>query len=306
MPDKPVKPESNQCFIICPIGEPKSDIRKRSDLVFKHVFNPLAKTFDLKPMRADLISKQGMITDQVIQCILNDRLVIADLTGSNPNVFYEVALRHALKKPMVLIADSKQKIPFDLHGLRVIPFDYPDLDNVEGIVAEIAKHVKTELEKKEEEVFSPFTNPIQIQDLKQSIKPLDKLTMEVIELKSQISDLMKNSVTQMEHSKNRIHVTHDVVDNHVFLGHSKTINYLKKFGYKYLPNKNVNQLLIIFEKLSISTLSRESFNEFLNDITSPEFSRITTEILVEIDEWLFGVEKFISGPGSVKDEPFRL
>jgi hypothetical protein len=72
------------CFVISPIGDPDSETRKRSDQVLKHVIRPAATSSGYKAVRADEIDKPGMITSQVIQHVVNDDLVVADLTGSQP------------------------------------------------------------------------------------------------------------------------------------------------------------------------------------------------------------------------------
>jgi hypothetical protein len=130
------------CFVIAPIGEEGSEIRKRSDQIFKHVVTPAAAKCDYDPLRADQISEPGMITSQVIQHIVNDPLVIADLSGRNPNVFYELALRHALRKPLVQIIKSGEEVPFDVAGTRTIPVDRHYLDSVETAKEEIVKQIK--------------------------------------------------------------------------------------------------------------------------------------------------------------------
>jgi hypothetical protein len=93
------KMADNTCFVIAPIGEPASEIRKRSDQVFTYVITPAVQECGYTALRADQISEPGLIDSQVIERIVNDPLVIADLTGHNPNVFYELALRHALSLP---------------------------------------------------------------------------------------------------------------------------------------------------------------------------------------------------------------
>ena len=77
------------CFVIAPIGEPESETRKRSDQILKHVISPAAIECGYSTTRADQISEPGMITSQVIQHVVDDPLVVADLTERNPNVFYE-------------------------------------------------------------------------------------------------------------------------------------------------------------------------------------------------------------------------
>src|SRR5215472_13179804 len=98
MPDTPdAKPT---CFVIAPIGPKDSDIRKRSDQVLKHIFKKaLAEKFEV--IRGDNIDEPGMITLQVLRAVQESDLVIADLTGHNPNVLYELAVRHAMEKPII-------------------------------------------------------------------------------------------------------------------------------------------------------------------------------------------------------------
>ncbi len=76
------------CFVIAPIGEPRSDIRKRSDQVLEHIIRPVVESCGYKAVRADDIPQPGMITNQIIQHVVDAPLVIADLTGQNANIFY--------------------------------------------------------------------------------------------------------------------------------------------------------------------------------------------------------------------------
>lgn len=75
------------CFVISPIGDPDSETRKRSDQVLRHVVRPAATSCGYKSIRADEIDKPGMITSQVIQHVVNDALVVADLTSAIPTCF---------------------------------------------------------------------------------------------------------------------------------------------------------------------------------------------------------------------------
>ena len=100
-----------RCFVICPIGPKDSEIRKRSDQILKYLINPVAKSCGYEVIRGDEIDSPGMITSQVIQHLLEDELTIADLTGRNPNVFYEVGYAHAKDKTCVLLTRDALDIP---------------------------------------------------------------------------------------------------------------------------------------------------------------------------------------------------
>jgi len=111
------------CFVICPIGEEGSSIRNHSDLTLNYIIEPVVKNFGYKALRADHINEPGKITNQIIDQIVESSLVIADLTEYNPNVFYELAIRHIVKKPYIQMMRSDQKVPFDIYDVRTIPFD---------------------------------------------------------------------------------------------------------------------------------------------------------------------------------------
>ncbi len=114
--------EKKTCFVICPIGSEGSAKREHSDLVLKHIISPVLDPLKFKPIRADELPLPGIITNQIIDLLIEAPLVIADLTDENPNVYYELAVRHAVGKPCVHMIKADQSIPFDNSGVRAIPY----------------------------------------------------------------------------------------------------------------------------------------------------------------------------------------
>jgi hypothetical protein len=129
------------CFVISPIGNDASEQRKRSDLVLKHIYKAALEPLGYTVVRADEISEPGSITLQVIERILSSDLVIADLTDHNPNVFYELAVRHASEKPVIHVIATGQKIPFDIADMRTISVE-TDLEGADRSRNEIAAQAK--------------------------------------------------------------------------------------------------------------------------------------------------------------------
>lgn len=120
-----------KCFVISEIGESGTPQRKRADQVLKYIIKPtLSERFEV--FRADDIGEPGVITVQIAQALVDSELVVADLTNHNPNVFYELALRHAIRKPFIQIYDPTERIPFDVAQSRSIPLDVRDLDSVDA------------------------------------------------------------------------------------------------------------------------------------------------------------------------------
>lgn len=130
------------CFVIAPIGEENSEIRKRSDQVLNYIIKPCCEKYSYDVLRADKISEPGLITTQIIEHIINDELVIADLTGKNPNVFYELAIRHASGKPVVQLIEKGEVIPFDVGGIRTIYVDIHDIDSISVAKQQLIENIK--------------------------------------------------------------------------------------------------------------------------------------------------------------------
>lgn len=120
---------ASTCFYVTPIGAEASPERKHADVLLGHLVEPAveALAMDLHVVRADQIDKPGLITEQVVQHLLHSRLVVADLSFHNPNVFYELAIRHATGKPTVLLCRTEDGIPFDIADVRTIRVDMTDI-----------------------------------------------------------------------------------------------------------------------------------------------------------------------------------
>lgn len=108
------------CFIITPIGSDDSDIRRLADGLINGAIRPAVTKFDYEPIVSHRLSNPGSITHQVIEFLIKADLVIANLTGLNPNVMYELALRHAIRLPVLMIAEKGTSLPFDIAPERTI------------------------------------------------------------------------------------------------------------------------------------------------------------------------------------------
>jgi hypothetical protein len=138
------------CFYITPIGDDGSEPRRHADFLMEYIIKPAVKEFDLTVIRADQMGKPGMIGKQVIEHILKSRLVIADLSFHNPNVFYEICLRHTTRLPIVQLIRAADKIPFDVNQYRTIPIETRDpytlVPKIQTYIAEVANQLRRALQ----------------------------------------------------------------------------------------------------------------------------------------------------------------
>ncbi len=121
--------KQKRCFMITPLGEDGSEIRRKAEGVIAAVVKPVVEKFGYELICPHEMSKNGSITQQIIGEILYDELVIANLTGLNANVMYELAIRHATKKPVITISE-RAKLPFDINEERTLFYD----DNMLGVI----------------------------------------------------------------------------------------------------------------------------------------------------------------------------
>lgn len=141
---------SDVCFVVSPIGASETEQRKHADLIFGSLLEPALSELGLRLIRADRISKPGLITAQVIDHLVRATLVIADLSFGNPNVFYELALRHATRRPVVQIVRASDPLPFDVGQFRTVVIDMQDIyslvPQIDRHRAEIARQCRGALE----------------------------------------------------------------------------------------------------------------------------------------------------------------
>ncbi|WP_030886905.1 hypothetical protein [Streptomyces sp. NRRL S-1868] len=127
--EEPEKPESPlTCFVIGPIGNrhapvdsPALRAYEESLEVFEKVILPACAHFGVAAVRADRINESGDINEQVIRHVLLDDIVIADVSGGNPNVMYELGVRHVRRKATIHIGEHG-RLPFDISPIRTIQF----------------------------------------------------------------------------------------------------------------------------------------------------------------------------------------
>jgi hypothetical protein len=121
-----------KCFVLMPFGDRQSEparFRRMEDL-YSDWIKPTVESLQTPESekiachRADKDSGPGGIIEHVVENILTADIVIADLTGKNPNVFYELGVRHAVRDGTILVAEGIEHVPFDLRPLRTIIYEY--------------------------------------------------------------------------------------------------------------------------------------------------------------------------------------
>ncbi len=134
--------KKKKCFVVSPIGKEGSLIRKINDEKFNYIFKPVLEELGYEIKRADQINEPGLISQSIVNRIISDDLVIVDVTDENPNVFYELCIRNAIFKPVILIKNVNQNLPFDTFDKRAISINITSLEEAEKSKEILKKFVK--------------------------------------------------------------------------------------------------------------------------------------------------------------------
>jgi hypothetical protein len=140
---KVCEPDKPTCFVLMPISDISGYETGHFARVYEHLIKPSVIEAGYKPIRADDTNKTDYIVVGIIQKIVESAMVICDLSARNPNVMYELGIRHAFNKPVTLIKDKKTDKVFDIQGLRYVEYDESlRIDSVQKEMAKISAAVK--------------------------------------------------------------------------------------------------------------------------------------------------------------------
>ncbi len=202
---------NKKCFIVTPIGGENSEIRRAAEGVIDAVIIPVllelgfVETNILVPHR---MQNPGSITSQVIAEILNCDLVIANLTKLNANVMYELAIRHAARKPVVPICEiGGTQLPFDIVDQRTI-FFANDIKGARELQLRLKETIPVVLE--DEKPDNPVYRVISDELIKKNTEatiPATIILERMESLENTVNGLaktMKNIISNSESSADRV------------------------------------------------------------------------------------------------------
>lgn len=192
------KKTEKYCFVIMPISDQDGYEKGHFLRVYEYIIKPSCIKAGYIPIRADEEAKTNHIVADIIKKILDSDMVICDLSAKNPNVLYELGLRQAFNKKVVLIKDKKTGRIFDIQGLRTLDYDETlRIDEVNISINQITKTIVETSKASGESINSliqllslqPATIPDQINLSQESSLILDSLN----DLSNRLRQLEKNS-----------------------------------------------------------------------------------------------------------------
>lgn len=137
------------CFVMMPFGQ-------WMDTYYREIYVPAIKEAGLEPVRADELFSTGSVIEQIWEQISRAKVLLADLTGKNANVFYELGLAHAANKPVVFTTGQLEDVPFDLRHLRVAIYDVRDPAWGDKLKVSLATYLRAAKAEPAKSVPQPF------------------------------------------------------------------------------------------------------------------------------------------------------
>jgi hypothetical protein len=143
------------CFVMMPF------VGDWFDRYYKELFVPAIKEAGMEALRADELFSTGTVIEQIWEQIGKAKILLADLTGKNANVFYELGLAHAAHKPVVFTSGNLEDVPFDLRHLRVIIYDVQDPFWGEKLKTNLTAYLKNAKNDPTKSIPQPFRHQVE-------------------------------------------------------------------------------------------------------------------------------------------------
>jgi hypothetical protein len=221
------------------------------DDYYTAIFRPAIEAAGLVPCRADDLYRPSTIVNNIWTYTKEAKIILADLTDKNPNVFYELGLAHALAKPAIIVAESIDDVPFDLRALRVIEYNKNAPDWGALLRQKIEISIEEILKSPLESVLPVFLN-VKGSTTPPTVTPHEK---EILELKQ-----------DMELLRREIRNTNDLATRRSRdrISPAEARHLLRSYLERGLPRE------AIVDRLSESGVGRAWTQNQLNELLGPE------------------------------------
>ncbi len=256
------------CFIITPIGAGTDPIRRHIEGIIDAVIVPvMGSDYDIKV--AHRLFNTGSITKQIIELIYQSDLVIANITQTNPNVMYELAIRHTLGLPTITMSEIGTKLPFDISSERTI-FYKNDIRGVNEAQEELKKYLSN-IDYDSGRTTGPihdYLDSVELTHLianhnqsqnQNSLEALDLIVKRLENIENSIPNMKKEILQEMDYSdRAKKNLGLSFPDSDLCkLKVDQTYTILKKIMSQLIDLSSYKNISIFSDKLSICISSLE-------------------------------------------------
>lgn len=242
--DKNKVKEKDECFVIMPISDPDGYSKGHFDRVYNDIFIPAINKAGFKPVRADDEKATNLIHIEILRKIIDSPMALCDLSTRNPNVLFELGIRQAFDKPVVLVQEINTPRIFDISSIRSV--DYRSKRIYNEVLED--QEIITEAVLKTKEAFTKgssvnsiirllsITNPASIDDIKE-MEQDPSLKYILAELSDIRSEIRKTSIYNKELNKNSF------IQVEIENGHRK-FYMIREFVEECIGNKEIHSKVL--------------------------------------------------------------
>lgn len=280
--------KSNLCFVLMPftIG-----FTNQWELAIKVAIENIG----MKPWRGDEKSLgSNIIIQDVTKCIYKADIIVADVTGLNPNVMYELGLAHAAKKPVVIITQNESEIPFDVSHIRYLTYD---INNLKKLQNDLGERLRYTLEIPEEQKADLFPE-LKFMD-ESLIKELEYLRRRTFNLEIRVNpstaDIFFND-NYIGNSPQNIRVNSESQRNTISIAASSYVEYHKELSLNDINKGLLEISLESRSKIDINKRVPRWLKDRRKDPNNPVLMRAIAQYLFsigEVEEALHETEELI-------------
>lgn len=189
--------KKEQCFVMMPISDQGDYPKGHFDKIYEQIFQPAIKKAGYEPYRVDENKMCDSIMKKIFDAIYNSPMALCDLSNRNPNVLYELGLRQAYDKPVVLVQDDKTERIFDISGINTVYYKSNRLyENILEAREKITEAILSTKEGKETSIVKIW-QAVAADVSHESMSKEDKVEIMLHRMMSDIQDLkMEKNVNQ--------------------------------------------------------------------------------------------------------------
>ena len=111
-----------KCFVMMPISDQGDYPKGHFDKIYEQIFKPAIEKAGYEPYRVDENKLCDSIIGKIFSALQESPMALCDLSNRNPNVLYELGIRQAYDKPVVLVQDEKTERIFDVSGISTVQY----------------------------------------------------------------------------------------------------------------------------------------------------------------------------------------
>lgn len=193
-----------KCFVIMPFGK-KKDI-DGTEVDFDHVYHQMIEKaieeLGIDCERCDEIPDTGAIHKKMFKGIFEADAAVVDITSLNPNVFYELGVRHALHKFVTLVIrkNSDQPIPFNIRGLNIMGYDIGTEEQIESARKQIRTLIQAGMDKQNTDsiVHDALDDEVKVERRPTPIKKTEFYSYEIKEVPGKLIGIVTGDIQNIK------------------------------------------------------------------------------------------------------------